>query len=138
MIDAAPNIQLDEEELQLRFILASGPGGQNVNKVATAVQLRFDIMNSKTLPVDVRMRLVEIGGNRVTKEGVLLITARKYRSQARNRQDAINRLIRLIQRAATKPKPRLKKKPSKAAKKRRLDEKRRQGEKKSRRRTVRV
>ena len=138
MIEATPKIQLNDDELQFRFILASGPGGQKVNKVATAVQLRFNIINSQTLPEEVRTRLLKLAGNRVTKEGELLITARKFRSQERNRQDAIHRLVTLIQRAARKPKPRLRIKPSQVAKKRRLDEKRRQGEKKSRRRPVRI
>ena len=138
MIFATPNIQINEDELKFRFVLASGPGGQNVNKVATAVQLRFDAANSAALPAEVRVRLLKIAGSRATKEGELLITARKYRNQKRNRQDAIDRLVALIQRAARKPKIRLKRKPSRAAKKRRLDEKRRQGEKKRKRLPVKV
>lgn len=138
MIDITSNIQLSEDELEFRFILASGPGGQNVNKVATAVQLRYDTVNSTALSKEVRARLLKLAGSRVTKEGELLITARRYRTQERNRQDAIDRLVALIQQAAVRPKPRLKRKPSKAAKKRRLDGKRRQAEKKNKRRAVKV
>jgi ribosome-associated protein len=130
MIQVTPTIAIDESELSLEFVRASGPGGQNVNKVATAVQLRFDVRNSPSLPDDVRERLARLGGKRMTEEGVLVIDARRYRSQERNRQDAVDRLIALIQKAAQKPKARRKTKPSAESKRRRLDGKRHQSEKK--------
>lgn len=134
MIIITPAIQIDENELQFQFKLASGPGGQNINKVATAAELRFDAAHSSALPDEVRARLLTLAGNRVNKDGELLITARRFRSQERNRQDAIDRLVTLIQQAAEIPKPRLKRKPSRAAKQRRVAEKRRVGEKKQARR----
>ena len=134
MISVTPTISLRDDELQFQFKLASGPGGQNVNKVATAAELRFDVAGSPSLPEAVRARLLALAGNRITQEGELLITARRFRSQERNRQDAIERLSALIQKAAEPPKPRLKTRPSRAAKQRRMDEKRRIGEKKQTRR----
>jgi ribosome-associated protein len=136
MISITPQIHLDEGEISFQFILASGPGGQNVNKVATTVQLRFDAVHSHSLPGDVRERLVKLAGNRLTKKGELLITAKRFRSQERNRQDAIERLITLLQKAAEKPTQRRRTKPSSAAKQRRLDEKRHRGERKQARRPV--
>lgn len=136
MIDVTPAIAIREEELQFQFKLASGPGGQNVNKVATAAELRFDVAASPSLPEAVRARLLALAGSRVTQDGELLITARRFRSQERNRQDAIDRLIALIRTAAEAPKPRVKTRPSRAAKQRRMDEKRRIGEKKQTRRPV--
>ena len=136
MIDVTPVIGIREDELQFQFKLASGPGGQNVNKVATAAELRFDVAGSPSLPEAVRARLLALAGSRVTQEGELLITARRFRSQERNRQDAIDRLIALIQKAVEAPKPRVKTKPSRAAKQRRMDEKRRVGAKKQTRRPV--
>ena len=136
MIPVTPTISLRDDELQFQFKLASGPGGQNVNKVATAAELRFDIAGSPTLPEAVRVRLLALAGSRVTHEGVLLITARRFRSQERNRQDAIDRLLALIQKAAEPPKPRISTQPSRAAKQRRMDDKRRIGEKKQIRRSV--
>ncbi|HCB13935.1 MAG TPA: aminoacyl-tRNA hydrolase [Gammaproteobacteria bacterium] len=136
MIIVTPALQLDENELQFQFKLASGPGGQNVNKVATAAELRFDAAHSPTLPDEVRERLLILAGSRMNKDGELLITARRFRSQERNRQDAIDRLVALIQKATEIPKPRLKRKPSRAAKERRVAEKRRIGEKKQARRTT--
>ncbi len=136
MINVTPTISIHENELQFQFKLASGPGGQNVNKVATAAELRFDVAGSPSLPELVRARLLALAGSRVTQDGELLITARRFRSQERNRQDAIDRLVALIQKAATPPKPRIKTKPSRAAKKRRMDDKRRIGEKKQTRRPV--
>ena len=135
MIIATPSIHIPEDELQFQFKLASGPGGQNVNKVATAAELRFDVARSPSLPDAVRARLRTLAGCRVNQNGELLITARRFRSQERNRQDAIERLIALIQQAATAPRPRVKTKPSRAAKQRRMDEKRRVGEKKQGRRS---
>jgi len=134
MIIVTPDIRINEDELRFQFKLASGPGGQNVNKVATAAELRFDAAHSLALPEEVRTRLLTLAGRRLSKEGELLITARRFRSQERNRQDAIERLVDLIQKAAEIPKPRLKIKPSRAAKKRRVAEKRRVGEKKQTRR----
>jgi ribosome-associated protein len=136
MIDVTPSIAIREDEFQFQFKLASGPGGQNVNKVATAAELRFDVAGSPSLPEAVRARLLALAGSRVTQDGELLITARRYRSQERNRQDAINRLVALIQRAAEPPKPRIKTKPSRATKQRRMDDKRRVGAKKQIRRPV--
>jgi len=127
-INIIENITIDENEIHEEFIHASGPGGQNVNKVATAVQLRFNVVNSLSLPDEVRERLIIIAGKRVTKEGVLIIDARRYRTQEQNRQDAIQRLVELIRKAAQKPKPRRKKKPSLASKKRRLNDKHRRSE----------
>ncbi|MFZ1642011.1 MAG: alternative ribosome rescue aminoacyl-tRNA hydrolase ArfB [Candidatus Contendobacter sp.] len=135
-MNVTPTISIHENELQFQFKLASGPGGQNVNKVATAAELRFDVARSPSLPEPVRARLLALAGSRVTQDGELLITARRFRSQERNRQDAIDRLVALIQKAATPPKPRIKTKPSRAAKRRRMDEKRRIGEKKQTRRPV--
>lgn len=136
MLRATPNIHIPEHELRFQFKLASGPGGQNVNKVTTAAELRFDVARSPSLPEPVRERLLVLAGNRLTQGGELLITARRFRSQERNRQDAIERLIALIQKAAAAPKPRLKTKPSRVARQRRMDEKRRLGEKKQTRRSI--
>lgn len=124
------SISIDESEIQLEFVRSSGPGGQNVNRVATAVQLRFDVHNSPSLPDDVRQRLTRIAGKRVTEGGVLIIDARRYRTQERNRQDAIDRLVELVRRAARKPKVRRRTKPTAESKRRRLEAKRRRSEKK--------
>jgi len=136
MIKITRTIAIDESELQQEFIRASGPGGQNVNKVATAVQLRFDVGNSPSLPNDVRERLIRLAGRRITEGGVLIIDARRFRTQERNRQDAIHRLVELIRKAAEKPKPRRKVKPTLESKRRRLKAKRRRSEKKQMRRPV--
>jgi ribosome-associated protein len=120
MIPIDDGIVLDERELEESFIRASGPGGQNVNKVASAVQLRFDVRRSPSLPQPVRERLERLGGSRITQDGVLVITAQRFRSQERNRQDARDRLAALIHRAAMPPVPRRPTRPSRAARERRL------------------
>jgi ribosome-associated protein len=123
MIVVTPRIVLDERELEETFVRASGPGGQNVNKLATAVQLRFDVRRSPSLPDDVRARLERLAGSRLTGEGVLIILAQRHRTQERNREDARERLIELIRRAAVPPTPRRPTKPTLASKRRRLDSK---------------
>lgn len=120
-------ISIREEELRLEFVQASGPGGQNVNKVATAVQLRFDT-RSPSLPEGVRLRLLRIANKRVGKDGVLLIEAKRFRSQEQNRQDAIRRLVELIRQASIPPKVRRKTRPSAAARQKRLETKRKRGD----------
>ena len=128
MLEITPNLSIDERELTFDFIRASGPGGQNVNKVATAVQLRFDAAHSPSLPEAVRARLIKLAGRRVTSDGVLVIEAKKYRSQEQNRFDAIQRFSELVRKATEKPKPRRKTKPTRAAKEERLKGKKKRGE----------
>src|SRR5271166_6535881 len=127
MIRIDHGISIDEREVEERFIRASGPGGQNVNKLATAVQLRFDVRRSPNLPEDVRTRLERLAGRRLTREGVLVIAAQRHRTQERNRQDALDRLIALIQRAAVAPVPRRPTKPTAGGRERRLQSKKRRG-----------
>jgi ribosome-associated protein len=122
-IAVTDDITLDEDELSETFVLASGPGGQNVNKVSSAVQLRFDLAHSPSLPDEVRVRLLALAGRRLTKDGVLIIVARSHRTQERNRADARARLFELIARAAVPPKPRRATKPTRASRERRLDSK---------------
>jgi ribosome-associated protein len=119
------NISLLESELEEHFILSSGAGGQNVNKVASAVQLRFDVLHSPSLPDDVRVRLLRLAGHRLTKDGVIIVTARESRDQVRNRQIARERLAELIRRAAFVPKKRKATRPTKASKERRIESKKR-------------
>jgi len=114
---------LDDGEIEETFVRASGPGGQNVNKVSSAVQIRFDLSGSRSLPEDLRERLGRFAGRRLTRDGVIVIIAQRYRTQERNRQDALDRLIALIRRAAVPPVPRRPTKPSRAAKERRLQAK---------------
>lgn len=120
-------ISIREEELELKYVQASGPGGQNVNKVASAVQLRFDT-DGGSLPEEVRQRLLRIAKNKIGKDGVLQIEAKRFRSQEQNQQDAIERLVELIRRAGVPPKVRRKTRPSVAAKQKRLDAKRKRAE----------
>ena len=126
MIKITTEISINEDEIQEEFIHASGPGGQHVNKVATAVQLRFN-MNSTSIPNDVLDRLIKLAGRRINKQGILTIRSAKYRSQDRNRKEALDRLIDLIRRAAQKPRRRRKTRPPEASKKKRLELKRKRG-----------
>jgi ribosome-associated protein len=133
MIEITPTLQLDESEITFEFIRASGPGGQNVNKVATAVQLRFDVSNSPALPAEVKARLIKLAGSHMTADGLLLIEAKRYRTQEQNRADAILRLTGLIRKALEKPKPRHATRPTLASKARRIQSKKRRGETKRQR-----
>ena len=125
MIRVTPSISIAERELEEHFIRAPGPGGQNVNKLASAVELRFDVRRSQSLPEDVRARLERLAGSRLTRDGVLVIDAHRHRTQARNRQDARARLIELIRRAAVAPRPRRATKPTAGSRERRLESKKR-------------
>jgi len=125
MIRISDQISIDESEIEESFVRSSGPGGQNVNKLSTAVQLRFDVRGSPSLPNDVALRLMRLGGRRITKEGVLVLIARNHRTQERNRAEAQARLIALIQEAAVKPIPRRATKPTRASKQRRIEGKKR-------------
>jgi ribosome-associated protein len=137
-LNRSPNRYIpDESELEWRFVRSSGPGGQNVNKVATAVELRFDVARSRTLPEEIKSRLMRIAGRRVSAEGILIIDARRFRSQARNRDDALARLHALIDQAAHRPRQRLKTAPTQASRQRRLESKRRRAGIKSARGRVR-
>jgi ribosome-associated protein len=128
-IEIGYGVEIDERELSESFVRASGPGGQNVNKVSTAVQLRFDVARSPSLPDDVRARLVKLAGRRMTKDGELIIVANQYRTQERNREDARARLIELIAQAAEPPPPpRRKTRPTRASKERRLTDKKKRGD----------
>ena len=127
MISITPTIAIDPCEIEEVFIRASGPGGQNVNKVSSAVQLRFDLRHTPALPDDVRHRAERLAGRRLSKDGVLVITARRHRTQERNRADALDRLVDLLRRAAMPPVPRKPTKPSKGAVERRLASKSRRG-----------
>jgi ribosome-associated protein len=125
MIRITPHIGIEEREIEESFIRASGPGGQNVNKLATAVQLRFDVRRSPSLPDDVRARLETLAGRRLTRDGVLVISAQRHRTQERNRQDALERLIELIRQAAVRPVPRRPTRPTKGSRERRIESKKR-------------
>jgi len=127
MIQITPDIAISENEIQEKFGRASGPGGQNVNKVSTAVQVRFDAARSPSLPEDVRLRLVRLAGNRITTQGILVIESQEHRTQEQNRQAALERLVELIRLAAVPPKKRGKTHPTPAARARRLEQKRRRG-----------
>jgi len=130
MIRVTPTIRLADSELAERFIRSPGPGGQNVNKVATAVQLRLDVEQSPSLPAHVKRRLALLAGRRMDKDGVLTIEAHRFRTRERNREDALARLLELIRRAAHQPKARVATKPTRASQQRRLDSKRRQSQRK--------
>jgi ribosome-associated protein len=123
MIRVTANISIDERQIEESFVRASGPGGQNVNKLATAVQLRFDVRGSPALPAGARQRLERLAGTRLTRDGVLVIIAQRHRTQGRNRQDALERLIDLIRRAAIEPHVRRPTKPSRASRERRVEAK---------------
>jgi ribosome-associated protein len=135
MIRVTDSISIAEQELEERFIRASGPGGQNVNKLSTAVQLRFDVRRSPALTDGVRRRLERLAGKRLTREGVLVITAQRHRTQERNRQDALDRLIELIRQAAVVPIKRRPTKPTRASRERRIESKKRRATVKGWRRT---
>ncbi len=137
MIRVTGTISIHEEEIHQEFIRGSGPGGQNVNKVATAVQLRFDVAHSPSLPEDVRERLTRLAGRRMTKEGYLVIDARRFRTQEQNRQDAVARLVGLIRQAAQRPKMRKRTSPTLASQERRLESKHRRSQIKKMRRAER-
>ena len=123
MIKITDTLSIGEDEIQESFVRASGPGGQNVNKLSTAVELRFDVRRSPSLPDDISIRLQRLAGRRLTKDGILVIEAQSHRTQERNRADALSRLIALIRQAAVAPKPRKKTKPSRAARAERTDRK---------------
>jgi ribosome-associated protein len=134
MIRVTSHIDIDEREIEEQFVRASGPGGQNVNKLSTAVQLRFDVRHSPSLPPDVRARLERLAGARLTRDGVLVIIAQRHRTQARNREDALERLLELIRQAAVAPVKRRPTRPTKASRERRIEsKKRRSGVKQQRR-----
>jgi ribosome-associated protein len=127
MLQITPSLQIDERKLQFEYIRASGPGGQNINKVATAVQLRFDVRNS-SLPEDAKTRLTSLAGKRVSTDGILLIEARRFRTREQNRADAIQRFVELVRKSLLEPKTRTRTKPTKASKEKRLKEKKQRGE----------
>jgi ribosome-associated protein len=134
MIRVTAKISIDEREVEESFVRASGPGGQNVNKLSTAVQLRFDVRHSPSLPPEVAMRLEKLAGARLTRDGVLIITAQRHRTQAANRQDALQRLLDLIRRAAVAPVPRRPTRPTAASRERRIESKKRRAGIKTQRR----
>lgn len=136
MIEISPNIKIDEHEIQFDFIRGSGPGGQNVNKVASSVQLRFDVRNSASLGPEIKQRLIKLAGNRINDQGILIIEAKRFRTQEQNRFDAIVRLIDLIRKASIKPKKRKATRPSITAKAARASEKRKHSEIKRLRRYI--
>jgi len=136
MIIITPRIKIKEDEIKFDFIRASGPGGQKVNKVSTAVQLRFDVKNSPALSDDIRSRLAHLAGRRITEDGIFIIEAKRFRTQKNNRRNAINRLIKLIRKASEKPKIRIKTKPSIASKERILEAKKHRAKIKKMRRPV--
>ena len=138
MVRITPKIAINKNEIKLNFIKSSGPGGQNVNKVATGVQLRFDVKNSPSLSDEVRTRLIRLAGDKMTKDGILIIQGKRFRRQERNRQDAMDRLIKLIRKASEQPKIHIKPKPTRASKERMLAAKRHRSQLKKMRQWVSV
>ena len=136
MIGVTPDIAIAEQEIRFDFVRASGPGGQNVNKVSSAVQLRFNLSRNTSLPSEVKQRLRKLAGKRLSASGILIIQASRFKSQEKNRQDAVDRLARLIRQAAAKPRKRVKTKPSRQSKLRRLEAKRHRSRLKHNRRSV--
>ncbi len=138
MIYITDSISISEAEIQEDFVRASGPGGQNVNKVATVVQLRFDVVKSQSLPEEVKNRLTKLAGKKMTDKGVLIIDSRQYRTQNRNREEALKRLVVLIKKASERPKKRIKTKPTRAAMERRLQSKKHRSTLKTLRKSVKI
>jgi len=136
MIYITDRISISESEIQEDFVRASGPGGQNVNKVATAVQLRFNVVNSHNLPEEVKIKLMKLAGRKMTDDGVLIIDSRRYRMQNRNREEALKRLVVLIRKTTEKPKKRIKTKPTRAAREKRLQIKKQRSAVKTLRKSV--
>lgn len=136
MIKITPNIAIHENELNFEFVRSSGPGGQNVNKVSTTVQLRFDVRTSVGIPGEVKRRIRSLAGKQLTENGILIIKAGRFRKQEQNRQDAVERLVRLLQAAAVKPKKRIKTRPTKASKERKLATKKKRGQLKKLRKQI--
>ena len=135
-LEISPNLSLEDNEISLDFVRSSGPGGQNVNKVSTAVQLRFDLRNSPSLPEDVKQRLIKLAGSRMTDDGLLLIDAHRFRTQEQNREDALQRLASLVRSALYVPKKRRATRPTLASKTRRIETKKQRGETKKLRRSI--
>jgi ribosome-associated protein len=135
MLYITPNISIDEREIREEFVRSSGPGGQNVNKVATAVKLRFNVLCSPSLPDGVRKRLIHLAGSKMNRKGELIIDARRFRTQEKNRKDAMDRLIGLVRKAVEKPKPRFKTKPTRLSREQRLETKHKRSEIKQMRKT---
>ncbi|MBI1933793.1 MAG: aminoacyl-tRNA hydrolase [Ignavibacteriales bacterium] len=133
MLKITQNIEINENDLMFSFIRSSGPGGQNVNKVSTAVQLKFDLNSSDDLPEDVKLKLIKIGGKKISSKGILIIEAKRFRTQEKNKSDAIERLIKLIKSAAVQEKKRIKTKPSKAMEQKRIESKKYNSQKKEKR-----
>ena len=137
MIQITDDIFIEDSEIREEFIRASGPGGQNVNKVASAVQLRFNVLQNRSLPEEVRQRLIKTAGKSLTKDGELIIASKRFRTQERNRKDALEKFVKLVQQATKKPKKHIRPKPPKASKMKRLENKKIVGKRKQLRKPVR-